>query len=304
MFEDQPRYLAYLLRLWNAGSDDAPVWHLSLENPHTGERQLFGNLDGLFAFLAEATRLPLLGNGEAEARQPTLDNPAPSRRDHERNEEPPMTETPVQLIVAAFSTADAADRLMEELKQGKKEGLIGIVDAAVVVKDENGKLKVTNAKARSRRRKGFVTGGIVGAALSLLAGPVGLVALGGGALGALAGQAMGTPLKWTMEEIGESLTPNSSAIVAVVEHTWVPQLEAALQAAKARIVRETLKADLAAQLQAGGNVLYTAGAGPYHEGVARIAEGPEGARVSLAVAGAEGALLSDAEFTDEELAEA
>ena len=47
-------YLAYMLRLWQAGSRQGrPVWHASLENPHTGERLAFGDPQKLFAFLAE-----------------------------------------------------------------------------------------------------------------------------------------------------------------------------------------------------------------------------------------------------------
>ncbi|WP_231510484.1 hypothetical protein [Fischerella sp. PCC 9605] len=46
-----------------------------------------------------------------------------------------MTNNPVQVIVAAFNTPDGAGKVMADLKQGKRAGLIGIQDAAVVVKD-------------------------------------------------------------------------------------------------------------------------------------------------------------------------
>jgi len=61
----QEAYIAYMLRLWRAGSRDGiPVWRASLENPHTGERLVFGDVEGLFAFLSE-----LLASA-AEARTP------------------------------------------------------------------------------------------------------------------------------------------------------------------------------------------------------------------------------------------
>lgn len=104
-----------------------------------------------------------------------------------------MSNVPVQVIVAAFATPDRAGQLMADLKAGRKEGLIGIVDAAVVVKDADGKLKVTDAKRRST--KGFVTGGLIGGVIGLLAGPVGWAALGGGAIGALIGKLRGAPLR-------------------------------------------------------------------------------------------------------------
>ena len=49
-------YLAYMLRLWLAGSRGGrPVWRASLENPHTGELLTFGDAKALFAFLVERT---------------------------------------------------------------------------------------------------------------------------------------------------------------------------------------------------------------------------------------------------------
>lgn len=209
-----------------------------------------------------------------------------------------MNDNPIQVIIAAFNSPDGAGQVMADLKAGKKEGLIGILDAAVVVKDAEGELKITDSKRRSR--KGFVTGGLIGGALGLLAGPVGWLAVGGGALGALAGKAAGSPLKSFMEDIGSSLTPNSSAIVAAIEHTWVGQVEAMLAAEGAYIAKETIKADIAQQLSAGGSVLYTAAAGPQAAGIARVAESPAGAQVSALIASDEGVLISDAQFVAEE----
>ncbi len=49
-------YLAYMLRLWRAGSQGGhPIWRASLENPHTGELLTFGDTKGLFDFLTEQT---------------------------------------------------------------------------------------------------------------------------------------------------------------------------------------------------------------------------------------------------------
>ena len=50
-----PTYIAYLLRLWQVESRIKPIWHASLEDPHTGERRGFADLKGLFAFLEGQT---------------------------------------------------------------------------------------------------------------------------------------------------------------------------------------------------------------------------------------------------------
>ena len=51
-------YHAYLLRLWNANPDGLPAWHASLEDPHTGERHGFADLEQLYTFLQERNRWP------------------------------------------------------------------------------------------------------------------------------------------------------------------------------------------------------------------------------------------------------
>jgi hypothetical protein len=52
----EPReYITYLLRLWRAGDGDNPSWRAMLENPHSGERQVFADLMRLFAFIEETT---------------------------------------------------------------------------------------------------------------------------------------------------------------------------------------------------------------------------------------------------------
>ena len=48
------RYLAYMLRLWQASSKET-VWRASLESPHTGERHGFASLDDLIIFLQRQT---------------------------------------------------------------------------------------------------------------------------------------------------------------------------------------------------------------------------------------------------------
>jgi uncharacterized membrane protein len=209
-----------------------------------------------------------------------------------------MSETPVQVIVAAYPTPDGAARRMAELQEARKEGLVGIIDMAVIVKDGEGKLKITNSRRRSTR--GLVTGGVVGGLVGLLAGPVGWVALGGGAIGALAGKVRGAPLKQELQDLGESLTPNSSAIVAVVEHTWVTDLQRQLAAEDAKVVHDEIKADIAAQLEAGGSVLYTAVGTGAGGGVARVTE--KGGQTSATVIAADddGVYIEQATLTDEE----
>lgn len=60
-------YMAYMLRLWQVGSREGrSVWRASLENPHTGERQVFGDMEALVVFLAEKTNSPMGAKNESE----------------------------------------------------------------------------------------------------------------------------------------------------------------------------------------------------------------------------------------------
>ena len=209
-----------------------------------------------------------------------------------------MSDNPVQVIVAAFNSPDAAGQLMDELKQGKKAGLIGIKDAAVVVRNEKGKLKITDAK--QRKAKGFVTGGVIGGVIGLIAAPpAAAIAAGGGLIGFLTGKLKGAALKSEMKEIGSALTPNSSAIVAVIEHSWVSQLEEVMAAAGAQLIREVIKADIAEQLSAGGNVVYTAGDSALGSGAARVATQEDEVQVNSIVLDDDGVFIDEAVITVE-----
>jgi hypothetical protein len=55
MTTERPRYLAYMLRLWQVGSGEELAWRASLESHRTGERRGFANLEALFEFLQEHT---------------------------------------------------------------------------------------------------------------------------------------------------------------------------------------------------------------------------------------------------------
>jgi hypothetical protein len=68
MTDSPPRYLSYMLRLWQTDVNGELVWRASLESPHTGERQGFADLESLFAFLEEQTGDPSrrVEDGEAE----------------------------------------------------------------------------------------------------------------------------------------------------------------------------------------------------------------------------------------------
>lgn len=170
-----------------------------------------------------------------------------------------MSQVPVELIVAAFQTEDGADNALKQLKAAKKERLIAIQNAAVIRRDKNDKLHISET-ADWGGGKGAAVGAIVGGAIGIIFPPSLLAA---GAIGAGIG-ALGAKLRDSgfkddnLKEIGSALKPGTSAIVAVVEHTWVADLERELAEEGAKTVRQAITADIAAQLAQGREVAYTA----------------------------------------------
>lgn len=171
-----------------------------------------------------------------------------------------MSSVPVQIIVAAFNDENAASEALEQLKEAKKEKLIGIIDAAIIRRDEQNKLHIKETADMSGG-KGAAVGGVLGGILGLIGGPAGIAlgAAAGAAVGGVAAKAIdaGIPNE-RLEEIGEALKPGTSAIVAIIEHKWVQQAQDQLAQAGADVMTAALKADIAEQLAAGKDVTYTA----------------------------------------------
>lgn len=171
-----------------------------------------------------------------------------------------MSDAPIQLIVAAFKTEDGAEETLKTLKEAKKEHLIRIKDAAIIRRDARDKIHIKDVRDVGGG-KGSVAGALFGVGIALLTGGAGIVL--SGAAGALVGGLtaktvdMGLPNK-RLKELGSALKPGTSAIVAILELRWVAEMEQALQEAGAQVVMEGLKADIAAQLEAGHEILYTA----------------------------------------------
>ena len=194
-----------------------------------------------------------------------------------------MSDVPVEIIVAAFQDPNGASAALEELKQAKKQGLIKIEDAAILVKDADGKLRIKET-ADMGGGKGAVIGGVLGGVVGLLAGPIGWAALGGAVIGGLAAKIHdGGFSDARLKQIGESLKPGSSAIIAVIDHVWVAEVERQMQQAGADTVTASLSADIAKQLAAGKDVAYSAVSTSEGMAVSRAAAGGDEAEVSTVI---------------------
>ena len=48
--------LVYVVRLWPSAPPEQPTWRVSVQEPNSGERHIFANLEAFFAFVEEQTR--------------------------------------------------------------------------------------------------------------------------------------------------------------------------------------------------------------------------------------------------------
>jgi len=155
-------------------------------------------------------------------------------------------QAPLQAVVAAFPTEEGASNALKQLRDVDKD-LIGIKQAAVIIRNTEGKLEIKESHHVGR---GAVLGGLAGAVVGLVTGPVGWVAVGGAAIGALAARLRDSGFPDArLKELGEALTPGTSALIAIIEHRWVTELEKQLQAEDVKYTIQEVKADIANQLE-------------------------------------------------------
>jgi uncharacterized membrane protein len=158
-------------------------------------------------------------------------------------------------FVGVYNNAADADADYEFIKDlHTKEGLIDSYDAAVVVRRDDGKVKITR-KHETPTRVGGVLGAGAGLATGLVVALFPFAALGGGllvattgggaVLGALAGHAAAGMSRHDLKELGEHLDAGQAGLVVVGVSDMGAKIERAMKKAQKVEARE-LKADPAA----------------------------------------------------------
>jgi uncharacterized membrane protein len=170
-----------------------------------------------------------------------------------------MTDVPVQVVVAVFKDEATAGEALRELEMARKQGEVDFEDAAVVKKDQDGKLRIQQTTDVSTGR-GAAIGGVIGGVLGLIGGPAGVVILGsaGAAIGGLAARGDAGFKDERLEKLGEDLDPGSSVIVAVVAHVWVTEIEKQLVKSAVNVTTHDMDEDMAERMRAGKGVTYLA----------------------------------------------
>ncbi|MEO8992127.1 MAG: DUF1269 domain-containing protein, partial [Nitrosospira sp.] len=168
------------------------------------------------------------------------------RYDEQKNGEMNMSE----LVVVGFQDIEEADRVLFRLRRLKKEYLLDLEDAVVVVRDDEGKvhlkqsINLTTATATS----GFLSGGLWGTLVGLLfLNPFAGFVIGG-AIGVGAGALTGSLMDYGINDdfiksLSSTIPNNSSALFILVRKAQPEKVMAELTGVTGKVLRTSLSPD-------------------------------------------------------------
>lgn len=156
-----------------------------------------------------------------------------------------------ELVVFSYKHPDRAGEVLQEIATLKREHvrkpLIGIEDAAVVVKREDGKLKIRQTLESAMKGTQVVTGGLWGVLIGFLLGGPLLGALAGLGLGAILGRRLDIGIDNDfIERLGNELSSGDSALFLLVKETPVETLVEELNTRGGRLFHTSLSDEAAA----------------------------------------------------------
>ncbi|OYQ65905.1 hypothetical protein B9G53_05745 [Pseudanabaena sp. SR411] len=153
------------------------------------------------------------------------------------------------LIAVGFKDEFTADAVLLELRKLQKEHLIDLEDAAVVIRDKDGKVKIKQTQELTTA--GALSGGFWG----LLFGFIFFNPLLGWAVGAIAGGISGALSDIGIDdnfirEVGSTIEPNTSAIFVLVRRATPDKVLEDLSRFKGKVLKTSLSNEDEEKLQA------------------------------------------------------
>jgi uncharacterized membrane protein len=147
----------------------------------------------------------------------------------------------VNVMAAVYPDRDKAKVTIDMLQQMHRAVTITLLDAALLTKDDQGKIHIEESKELTTG-KGARRGAIIAGAFGLIFPPSLIAsALAGGAIGAVAGRARDTGIKHDrLNQFAEQLEPGKAAVVALAEDEWVLPIQQALVGYEGTLITEPL----------------------------------------------------------------
>ncbi len=135
---------------------------------------------------------------------------------------------PLQVIVIGFEGNQFTGEILPELQAVREKGIIRLLDLIFVAKDEMGNveaIEVSDITGDEALRLGAVLGGLLGAEISEGEGANGKARLRSLKAVGEAGVALSSE---EIQETANLIPDNSSALIALIEHTWAVNLQQAV----------------------------------------------------------------------------
>jgi uncharacterized membrane protein len=155
-----------------------------------------------------------------------------------RGKERSVSDNPMFLYAGEYESVEDAKADLDTLKELHREHVVGTYDAAVVAKNEEGKVKIVDKIEKPTQHGGWA-GMAVGAAIGLIFPPSILVGgLLGAGTGALIGHLEGGMSRSDLKEVGEMLDNSEAALIVVGDATLERAVEDATSRAKKELKKE------------------------------------------------------------------
>jgi|GEM_PF-865683 len=157
---------------------------------------------------------------------------------------------PQELLVVAFEGEKKAEEVLRELQKLNHEHLVHLRNAAIITRSHLGKVEIHETHDFDAKQ-GAVAGALAGGLLGMMRGNLLEGAAIGVAGGMIASKVVDLGFKDDyLRELSQSLTPNSSALVAIVQFEHADQAMQELDLRGGKIIRQTLPADVAQRIAA------------------------------------------------------
>ncbi|HEY80636.1 MAG TPA: DUF1269 domain-containing protein [Caldilineae bacterium] len=147
---------------------------------------------------------------------------------------------PIHMVVAHFEDDEAAQKALKALNAAHKKEDLPLDGAALIYRDSEGKVHLKEI-GDAHAREGAMAGALIGGALGLLFGPLGLI--GGGAIGAYYGSIAAETVEGgvpdaALVEIASLLPNDSSAVVALTTDEAAREVEALLRSLDGQVITD------------------------------------------------------------------
>lgn len=151
------------------------------------------------------------------------------------------------LVVLDFDGPETADLVLTKLRALKKQELIDLLDACIVVRAEDGEIQIKQSVNLTAlgASSGLSSGALIGALAGILIlNPLAGMALGGAAgaaMGALGGSMSDYGIDDTfVKELGQTISPNTSALFLLVAKATPDKVVAEIEQHRPRILQTSL----------------------------------------------------------------